>query len=111
MLISVKKTFSKETFKLLNKDLNFVPTPKVYNKLRLNGEMETFYRTIKLKGYFADLNFQIFKLTNHKKCTPSNSHHMLLSYIKATQEEIGCTMENQKLQPFISLTKGKRTTL
>ena len=27
-----KKTFSKEIFQLLNKNLNFVPTPKVYNK-------------------------------------------------------------------------------
>ena len=27
-----KKTVKKETFQLLNKNLNFVPTPKVYNK-------------------------------------------------------------------------------
>ena len=40
--------------------------------------MKTLYRTIKLKGYFKDLNEnavlteeQIFKLTNHKKLTPN----------------------------------------
>ena len=43
-----KKTFSTQTFQLLNKNLNFVPTPQVYNKHNLNKEMETFYRTIKL---------------------------------------------------------------
>ena len=44
-----KKTLSKETFQFLNKNLNFVLTAKVYNKHKLNEEMETFYRTIKLK--------------------------------------------------------------
>ena len=71
MLNLNKKTFSKETFQLSKKNLNFVPTPKVYYKHKLNEEMETFYRTIKLTGYFKDLNEsavpteeQIFKPTN-----------------------------------------------
>ena len=33
-----KKTFAKAIFKLLNKDFNFIPTPKVYNKHKLNKE-------------------------------------------------------------------------
>ena len=41
-----KKIFSKETFQILNKNLNFILTPKVYNLHRLDKEMETFYRTI-----------------------------------------------------------------
>ena len=47
-----EKTFSKETFQLLTKNLNFVPTLKVYNKYKLNEEMGTLNRKIKLKGYF-----------------------------------------------------------
>ena len=49
-----KKTFSEEAFQLLNKNLNFAPTPKVYNKGKLNEETETFYGTIKLKGYLNE---------------------------------------------------------
>ena len=43
-----KKTFAKATFQLLNKNLNFVPTVKVYNKHGLNEEQESFYRLLKL---------------------------------------------------------------
>ena len=32
-------------------------------------------------------------------------------YIEATQEELECKMENQKLPPFNNLTKGERTAL
>ena len=80
--------------------------------------METFYRTIKLKGYLKDLNKktvpigkQIFKPANHKKWTPNKNHQMVLTYIEATPEELEWKMENQKLQPFNKLTNGKRTPL
>ena len=44
-----KKTFSIDTFQFLNEDLNIVPTPKVCNKYRLNEEIQTFSRKMKLK--------------------------------------------------------------
>ena len=44
--------------------------------------------------------------------TPRKTHHMVLTYIEATQEELECKMENQKTtKPLSNLTKGKRTTL
>ena len=49
-----KKTFTKGTFHLLNKNLYFIPTPKVYNKYKLNEELESPYRLLKLKAYFKD---------------------------------------------------------
>ena len=80
--------------------------------------METFYRTIKLKGYFKDLNKnavpteeQISKPTNHKKLTPKKNHHTVLTYIEATQEELECKMGNQIPRPFKDLTKGERKAL
>ena len=73
-----KKTFHKETFQLLHKNLNFVPAPKVYNNHRLSEEMQKFYGTIKLKGYFIDLNRNtvlkeepILKPANHKNGLPT----------------------------------------
>ena len=38
-----KKTFTRGTFELLNKNLNFIPTTKVYNKHKTNEELESFY--------------------------------------------------------------------
>ena len=49
-----KKTFTKGTFHLFNKNLNFIPTPKVYNKYKLNEELESPHRLLKLKAYFKD---------------------------------------------------------
>ena len=104
------------TFKL--KIFIFFPTPKVYYKHRLDEEMKTLYKTIKLKGYFKDLNEnallteeQIFKLTNHKKLPPNKINYRVLTCIEATQEELECKMENQKPQRFKNLTKGERKAL
>ena len=60
-----KKTFTKDTFQLLNKNLNFIPTSKVYNKDKLNKELESFYRLLKLKAYFKDN--ENTKLTTEQK--------------------------------------------
>ena len=43
-----KYSFSLDTFKLLNKNLNFVPTPKKHNKKQLDNDAENFFRLIKL---------------------------------------------------------------
>ena len=41
-----KKRFTKGTFQLLNKNLNFIPTPNVYNNHKLSEELEWFYRLL-----------------------------------------------------------------
>ena len=43
-----KHSFSLNIFKLLNKNLNFVPTPKNYNKKQLDNDAENFFHLIKL---------------------------------------------------------------
>ena len=49
-----KHPFSKDTYKLLNKNLSFIPNPGIYSKSKLNDELQNFYRLIKLKAYFKD---------------------------------------------------------
>ena len=39
-------------FKLLNKDLNFCPTPEKYNKSKCTKDINNFMRRIKLKAHF-----------------------------------------------------------
>ena len=48
-----RKTFAKDTFKLLNKNLTFIPTFKT-NKQKLYIEMASFFRLVKLKSHFKD---------------------------------------------------------
>ena len=49
-----KFSFSKNVYRLLNKNLNFVPTGEVYNKTQLKYDFNNFFRRIKLKGHFKD---------------------------------------------------------
>ena len=85
-----KKTFTKATFQLLNKNFNFIPTPKVYNKHKVNKELESFYRLLKLKALFKDnennnltMVEQIFKSQKKEKCTPNKKCHTVLTYIES----------------------------
>ena len=56
--LTQKKIFG-ETFKLLNKNLNLVPTQNKINKKELHKEMTEFYRRIKLKAHFQDTRKQV----------------------------------------------------
>ena len=49
-----KHPFSKDTCKLLNKNLSFIPNPGIYSKSKPNDELQNSYRLIKLKAYFKD---------------------------------------------------------
>ena len=84
------KTFTKETFKLLNKNLNFIPTPSIFNKNPLNKELDDFFRLIKLKAYFKHSNmynpsteYQLFKPITNKKCR-RYKNHTVETYTEAT---------------------------
>ena len=44
-----KKTFHKDDFSLLNKNLNFIPDPGPYNKKIFNEDLEKYIRRIILK--------------------------------------------------------------
>ena len=53
MIISTK-TFNRDVFKLLNKNLNFAPMQKYFRKMNCFRKINGFYRKIKLKAYFED---------------------------------------------------------
>ena len=84
--------FSKNVYKLLNKNLNFIPTPKLYNKKELKNDLDVFFRQFKLKAYFKDSPNE----TNSKKSklyfpsktnwTPKDNHHSIETYIEAVKK-------------------------
>ena len=51
-----KHSLSPNTFKLLSKSLNSVPTPKKYNKKQEDTVAENFFHFIKLRAHFKDIN-------------------------------------------------------
>ena len=50
------KSFTFYEFKLLNKNLNFCPTPKRYNKKQFKNDIDTSIRKVKLKAHFKIKN-------------------------------------------------------
>ena len=113
-----KSNTTKGTFQLLNKNLNFIPTPKVYNKHKINEELESFYRLLKLKAYFKDnentkliTEQQIFQPQKKEKWTPNKNHHTVLTYIEATQRELEKEQTEIKEKSYNNLTKNKRTSM
>ena len=113
------KTFTKETFQLLNKKLNFIATPSIFNKNQLNKELDDFFRLIKLKAYFKDNNMynpstedQLFKPKTNKKWRPDKNHHTVETYIEATKNALETEEQNNnKNKYYNNLTKGERKAL
>ena len=112
-------SFSRDTFKLLNKNLNFIPTPDVYNKQKLDKELQNFYRLIKLKGYFKNTENQqpndqkqIFKgKTNKQKKTnngiPAENYHSTETFINLVEKDINDAKNEPKKRPKQNLIKGE----
>ena len=91
-----KHSFSLDTFKLLNKNLNFVPTPKKYNKKQLDNDAENFFCLIKLRVHFKDINPKLntdqenlpFQIKNKQKWTHKETHHNVSTFIDLAQNDL-----------------------
>ena len=96
------------TFQLLNKSLSFIPTPNIYNIHKLNEELESFYKLLKLKAHFKDnentkltTEEQIFKPQEKEKWTSNKNsvltyNNTVLTYIEATQRELEKNKQTNK---------------
>ena len=60
------KRFCKNTFKLLNKNLNFVLTQKTINKDTIKKQFEDFFRQIKLISKIRKIKIFLLKKTDSK---------------------------------------------
>ena len=113
-----KLSFTKAEYKLLSKNLNFIPTPKVYNKNELDTDLNDFFRRIILKAYFKDTpnnkndeESRLFEQNKNKKWTPSNDHHTINTYVEAVKKDIkqSKTVTPRKLRP--NLSKDEKVAL
>ena len=99
-----KHSFTKAEYKLLNKNLNFIPTPKVYNKNELNTDLNDFIRRIKLKAYFKDTpnnkiddDSRLFEQNKKKQWTLSNNHHKINTYVEQSKKTWRSAKQLQKI--------------
>ena len=65
-------SFSKSVFQVLNKNLNFCPTPGYYKNNELKTNFNDFFRRIKLKAHFAST-----ENTNEEEGHSSKTKHIL----------------------------------
>ena len=113
-----KHSFSKDTYKLLNKNLSFIPTPGIYSKSKLNDDLQNFYHLIKLKAYFKDTESTtkkdentIFIPEKQKPWTPSQNHHSIETFIDLVQHDINDPKILNTKRPKDNLTKGEQKAL
>ena len=104
-------------YKLVNKNLNFIPILKLYNKNELDTDLNDFFRRIKLKAYFKDTpnnknddESRLFKQNKKKKWT-HNNHHRINTYVEAVKKDIeqSKTVTARKLRP--NLSKDEKVAL
>ena len=93
-----KHWFSFYTYKLLDKNLNFIPTSKRYNENQFSSDLQNFFRLIKLRSHFKDdtcittinqPNEQVAFIIKYKeKWTPKETHRTVKKYIDLEQNGI-----------------------
>ena len=91
----------------MNKNLNFIPTPSIFNKSQLNKELDDFFRLIKLKAYFKDNNMyspttedQLFKPKTNKKWRSDKNHHTVETQIEATKNALETEEQNNNKNKY-----------
>ena len=76
--------------------LNFVPSPKKYNKKQLDTNTEHFFSLIILRAHFKDINPKSnidqgnlpFKIKNKQKWTPNYSHQNVSTFTDLVQNDL-----------------------
>ena len=110
-----RKVFSKDVFELLNKNLNFCPVPREFNRLNFTADLQRFFRRIKLRAHFEkpDPSYtpsesELFARRN-KTWTPKFNHHTVDTFISCVTKELEESKPN--LIPKDNLTGKERRAL
>ena len=90
-------------YKLLNKNLNFIPPSKRYKKNKLSSDLQNFFQLFKLRAPFKDKicittinepNEQVtFKIKNKDKWNPKETYHTVRTYTDIVENDINALMK------------------
>ena len=91
-----------------------MPTSKVYNKNKLDNDLNNFFRLKKLKAHFKDsINRDIddqnrlFK-ANKQDLTPDKKHHTSGTFVEGVDKDIECTKTFRSKKSHPNVDKGER---
>ena len=93
-----EKTFTYHEFKLLNRNLNFIPNPGKYNTNNLENDKNRFVRSIILKSHFGTENdikndpYYTLRDSN-KQWLPKDMHHTIDTYRKFSKRFLKSTTQ------------------
>ena len=93
-----KLNFSVYEFQLLGYNLNFIPTPKSFDKNNLNRDVYQFNRRIKLRSHFGNTlgtTEKTFKKSN-SIWEPKDVHHTVKTFIEDFTWKLNNSLEEQK---------------
>ena len=111
------KYFSVYDFKVLNKGLNFCPTPGLYNITEFNNDFKNFSRKIKLKSHFGTSNMTTnetnddFKPDTDKTWEPQYTHHTVKTFLEALDNDLSQIQTNDNTFVRNNLSKLERESL
>ena len=102
-----KRNLTKDEISVLSKGLQFVPTPKHFNKALLREELENFGRKLRLKWFFRDdkRQFNINPFKQKSKFSPRKNDAAIEFYLSRLEDEI---LSLDKKSSYSNLTKGKK---
>ena len=113
------KTFSVYEFKLLNKGLNFCPTPAIYSNNEFTNDFKQFSRKIKHKAHFGDhtdtttSENREFKPETDKTWEPKCIHHKVKTFVVVLERDLSEFPMNNDQNKFIQkyLSKSEKLAL
>ena len=113
--------FSFDSYKLLNKNLNFISTSKGCNKNQFSSDLQNLFRLIKLRALLKDEtciatvnqpNEQVpFKIKNKAKWIPKEMHHMVSTYTDLVDNDINTLMKQPSKKLKFNLTYKEHTAM
>ena len=85
-----KKQFTKDQYKLLNKNLNYIPNPGKPNTKDFNNDKDNFYRRIILRAHFGNNEPAPYLGYKNKKSSwiPKNIHHSVKTFIESVDNDL-----------------------
>ena len=114
-----KHSFSFNTYKVLNKNLNFVHTPKQYGQKQLDTDTEYFFLLLKVSAHIKDANetkksdqiYQPFKFKNKTKWLPKETHQIPKTFIDLVQNDISEIKMKKVKNPLSNLSNGEQVAM
>ena len=109
-------------FKVLNKNLNFCPTPGYYRKKEIKSDIKNFDRKIKLKAFFqlkernkTDKNnittLDMPSIKPKSNWEPQKNQYTVNTFIEVVDNDIEEILEHKQTLPQNNISKAEKAII